>query len=66
MPGTQTQQNAWAGYFFLLGVIVTLLSVGMPDFFNMVWTFFAVAAGVGFLAIGCPVGLASTLDATDS
>jgi len=49
---TQTQQN-WidAGYFFFDGAMVTLLSVGMPDFFNIDWTFFAVAAGLGFLAI---------------
>lgn len=40
-----------SGYFFLLGEIVTLLSVGMPDFFNIDWTFFAVAAGLGFFAI---------------
>lgn len=56
-PGRETEGDADATntkgscYFFLLGEIVTLLSVGMPDFFNIDWTFFAVEA-LGFLAIG--------------
>lgn len=56
-PGRETGDYADAtelddaGYFFFDGAMVTLLSVGMPDFFNIDWTFFAVAAGLGFFAI---------------